>query len=896
MKTFLYETIEELLKEIPDLTETKLFLPGVRPKAFIKKIFAELNYSGILPEMYTIEELLQEISGLKMISSVPLLFEAYNSYLKSVPEPKSFEDFLKFAPTLLKDFDDMDAALCDDKGLLDILISDERIRNWGASMDIGLSEVMKNQLGFWTDARAMFYPFRNDLLNKGLAYRGLMARQAAELAKGFIQNLNGHCVFIGFNALTKAENQILETFYESGKTLIFWDADTYYLNDTQQEAGDFLRVHQEHFGKKFRTVHSSFEQPKEFSVVSVPKQETQAKYVGDYLSKMSSEERERTAVVLGDELLLPAVLNALPPEVEKLNITMGLPLKSVSMSSFFREVFEMHLNREKFGKKDVYYYKNVLNILQNSNFSEFFLPQSVKLMSDIHQQNQIFIAESRLINLANENPSFFIFRLPVNSIQLLEIIHDWIETINQNYTLTTLQQEYLFRFKSVFLQLRTQLENYTFIDSYKVLHQLYQQLLQLESVSFVGEPLVGLQLLGMLETRLLDFEHIVLTSVNEGTLPLGRRENSFIPFDYRKTFGLNTFLENDAVYAYHFYRLVQRCRSAVFLYSSDSEGMGSGEPSRFLLQLLQESPHKVREVVASPAFAKPHSSLIEIPKSEAVMEKLNHWKNRISPSSLSSYLYNPLDFYKQRVLMIRQSEEIEEIAGDMTIGTIVHGVLEVLYKDYLDTVLQPVHFRQIENKRQDIFNKVVSDKLLHGGEVRGKNVLILKVADEMIGNVLKKDLAVASENQLIIRQLEVSIQRPFTTPSGIEAGFTGVIDRIDELNGITRILDYKTGSVNSTELRWKNDNVYRVTEDYKGGKAIQLAIYAYMLNRDFVQTGIYPLRYFSQDIQLLNYEGSMEIELSALAPLMEQIGFLIEDILNPEIPFLEPEPRFTVSS
>ena len=890
MKTFLSEVVEDLLVHKNDFRHTTLIVPGVRPKAFIRKTFIEMGFHGMLPRMITIEEFLEEITGLNLVSGVPLWFASYEAYKNNISDAKPFDEVLKFLPTLLKDFDDIDASLCDDKGLLDNLISEERIRKWGQSMEIGLSDIMKNHLGFWTDAQTIYYSLRKILLEEGKAYRGLLAKKACEEIQKFVaKETHGNYVYIGFNALTQAELYILQSLIEAKKATSYWDADVYYMNNPTQEAGDFLRKYRSLFPEEFKMINSNFEKEKQFTIVNVPKQETQAKYVGNYLQKLPEEELEKTAIVLADEQLLPAILNALPENVQKLNITMGLPLQMVPLSSFFKELFQLHLTQEKFNKTDVYYYKNVLNLLQHSNFRGFFLPEAETLIEHLHKHNLIFVSTSRLYDLSLENSYYKIFDSPNSVHDLLNSVISWINLLHKSGDLPTMEQEYLFRFRSIFIQLNDLVQEHDFIDNFKVLYQLYQQLLMSESVSFVGEPLVGLQLLGMLETRLLDFEHIILSSVNEGTLPLGRQENSFIPFDFRVDAKLNTFLDNDAIYAYHFYRLIQRCKSAVFLYNSDSEGIGTGEASRFLLQLKLESPHKVVEQIATPSYEKSPTSLLMIEKSEAVLNQLEKWKTKISPSSLGAFLYNPIDFYTRQILRVREEDEVEEVADDRTLGNIVHKALELLYSNYIGQILDEHHFKEIEKNQEKVFRQVVEEELLKGHEARGKNIIILQVAQEMISNVIRKDKLLIQNNELVIKELETAHTRAFVTPNGHEINFYGFIDRIDQLNGITRILDYKSGSVNASEISKTAQNVEGVVKDYKGAKAIQLAIYAYLMNYNQAKTGIYPLRYFSKDIHYLQWEKKDLLSISDLEPLLTEVGHLIDTILDPEIPFQELE-------
>lgn len=892
MQTFIDKVTEDLLNQEGDFLNTKLILPGVRPKAFIKKSILDKGYKGILPEMLTIEELLTEISGLTMISGVNLLIESYLSYQKIAKEIQPFEEFMKWMPTLLKDFDDINSSMCDDVQLLDYMVSEERIKAWGKSIDIGLSELMKNHYGFWNQATEIYYQLNNTLLKQKRAYRGLLAKEASNQLDGFIEQTKDKFVFIGFNAFTKAENQIIMTMKENKLADFYWDTDDYYMNNPIQEAGDFLRKIKSSFGKnEFKWQQNNFIKPKEIHAVSVAKQLSQANFIGNALKEMTKEERDKTAIVLADEQLLPAVLGALPNEVDRINVTMGLPLKSVPMTTFFKELFSLQTNVEKLNKKDSFYHLNVTNLLNDSQFANYFKPNSIDLIKDITNQNMVFIKENFILNGLSDNKYKKIFKLYKSPNIFLENTIDWMNLVYNEGDLSSINSEYLFRYKTIFVQLNNLLEKHSFLNNYEVLQRLFNQLLQTENVSFIGEPLVGLQLLGMLETRLIDFENIILASVNEGVLPLGRKENSFIPFDIRRMYKLNTFLENDSIYAYHFYRMIQRCKKVTFLYNIDSEGMGTGEASRFVLQLDLESPHEVQHSVASPKFERREVEPIKIPKSADVLEALNEWKDKISPSSLNSYLYNPIDFYQKYILKLRDEEdEVEEVAGVLTMGSIVHNALEILYAPYLKQVLNEQIFKEINQKKEKLITDLFQKELLKGNDPQGKNLIIMKVVREMVDNVLEKDEKLSKDNELIIMEIEQEFTADFVY-NDIEIRFKGLVDRLDQLNGQYRILDYKTGSINKYDLILNDSKLDTLFIDYQGAKALQLIIYAYLFlqkypNREVV-SGIYPLRYFTQDVVPLTYDNSEIISLENIDLLMEPAGNLIMNILDKEIPFIE---------
>ncbi|MRI62545.1 PD-(D/E)XK nuclease family protein [Ornithobacterium rhinotracheale] len=883
MKTFLQQVVEDLIGQNLKFSRTVLVVPGNRPKAFLRKTFVESGFSGILPEILSVEELLKQISGLQMVSGLELIFFAFSVYQRQ-PEARSIEEFLKWAPTLLKDFDDIDASLADPKEVFDFMVSDERIKAWGEELEIGSREVIDQNLGFWVMAKVLYRDLKEELLQNGVAYRGLMASVAAEQVKNFMAKDRRNYHFIGFNAFTKAEQKIVETLVEENRAKCYWDTDAYYMQDAKQEAGNFLRAYKASgkFGA-FNWENDYFKNDKKIEIVAVAKQIGIAKFVGEKLKNLTPEERQETAIVLADEQLLPAVLNSLPEEVKKINITMGLPLQSVPLSSFFQALLEAYANQEKFNSFGKFYYKDVLKIIENPNFQAYFLDSAKNIKKDILENNKIFISREELLAQTEKLfvPLFEGFTQPLDFAKGMV---DWIEYFCASVKSSDIEQEYFFRFKNIFQQLVQLFEKYGIITNFKIFKQLYQQILRTETLSFLGEPLVGLQLLGVLETRLLDFKHIIFTSVNEGVFPLGRQENTAIPFEHRQRFGLNTFLENDAIYAYHFYRLIQRCESATFLYNTDSDGMGKGEPSRFLLQLELESPHAIQQKLARVENEPEKAEPLVVEKTPAVMQALNQWKNKISPSSLGAYLYDNLGFYERYVLKIKEEREVEETANFQTLGTAVHDTLESLYTPFLGKALTQENFKTMREKLERTLKQKFNEILLKDQQLQGKNIIIYNVAKEMVENVLRKDELTAKNNRLIIMELERDFSAPMTLSSGREINFGGKIDRVESLNGMIRVIDYKTGGLQDKELKFSENSWANFAKTKESNKAIQLLIYCYMYLNEHpnqkVAAGIYPLRFFTKQIKLLDIMGEVEFNLENIKEGLLTIENLIEEIFD----------------
>lgn len=894
MKKFIEKVAEELIRDDTDFSKTVVVLPGNRPKLFFKKAFQRRIKNRILPRFISIDEFITEISGLRPVSQIKLWFSAYESYRKITDEPNEFDVFLNWIQTLLKDFDDINSALINPHEIFDYLVSAERIKKWGQeNLETGSSQMMGKHLFFWKMAKGLFFELNKDLLNENSGYRGLIYRQAANKLPDYIMQASEEFVFVGLNALSNAERKIVFELQNSGKARCYWDSDRYYLEGTEQEAGVFLRQYKAS-AKEWNWEFDVFSKEKSVRVTGVGKRVGQAKYLHGLLSEIPENEISETAVVLADETLLPAVLSSIPEQVSRVNITMGFPLNKSSMAYFFRSVFELQMNCEKLGKGSAYYFKNVIQVLNNTIFKETH-DRSRKLSHQIRVGNMIFTKPEFLQNQLEQSIYAALFEVPDSPKSFVKNIGKWIGEQMRNPEIKTseIDREYLYRFGELFAQLESELARYfQFVQDFQSLNLFYNRLLQTESLSFVGEPLEGLQILGLLETRLLDFKNVIITSVNDGILPPGRLENSFIPYDIRREMGMNTYNENDAVYAYHFYRLLQRAEKINLLYNMEADGLDSGEKSRFIHQLEIESPHQVRSEIASAEFVFPEQKLIEIPKTKSVVETLSDWAGKgISPSSLSSYIRNPVLFYEQKILGVKEFEEAEEIVGARVMGNIIHNTLEELYQPVLGKVLAREDFDGLFEKLGSVFENHFQKEYKNIDFQRGKNYLIYQIAHSFVENVLKNDKDLATKSELVIHQLEQELSADFELNEHQKVKLNGKIDRIDSVNGIKRIIDYKTGGVKDDKLKLTSDKLEKVFSETDFDKAFQLLIYAHLFFANYenqsVQFGIYPLKFPKKGVLILNFDGNSELTDEILNLTRSNLRSLIEEILDPEIPFIE---------
>ena len=887
---FLSKVVELLLTKYSDLSQVSVVLPGKRPVVFLKKKLKERKYEGFLPEFFAIDDLIKKISGSQVVQGIPLWLFAYDIYRKYFPE-ETLDNFLKWFPTLLKDWDDMLKFSESDQKVLEYMLDEERIKNWGESFGEG-DNARKRNLNFWKKMNIFIPSLKLRLEEKGWATDGMAHEQARRKMGTFIKETPMKFVFCGFNALTPTEKSLIKKLLQEGKAECLFQADEYYFNDLKQEAGKFLREHKvwKEFNENrdFNWIENQFAQPKNIKIYEVSGNVTQTKILPQILQNIKEENYSETAVVLLDEELLPAGLDAMK-FVEKLNITMGFPIKNLSFSNAIKKLFRLY--KQLYKNDSAYYYADVVSVLEE-------LPKNIdddiiisKFIEGIEERNIVYISKNYLKEHLGALSYFTLFEKK-STEELLNNLIDYCIQLKYN-NLDDIQYENVSHFEKIFKTLKNHFRDYDFEISVEVLEVLINQLVNLENIDFQGEPLEGLQLMGLLETRLLDFDNIVMLSVNEGKLPLGNTQNTYLPFDVRKNFEMNTFLENDSIYAYHFYRLMQNAKNIHLMYNSLSSGVNTGEKSRFITQMEMESPHHLEHIVidnkSEPIFQTP----IKIEKSEKVVEKLEEWKNRVSPSHLTTYIFNPIDFYFNNILKVRDIEGIEEELSQRNYGNLVHYALYFLYQKVKGKVLK---ISDLENMKSHIDEAMfyAMKELKHQPKLyeRGMNYIHKSIAIKVILSILDYDKSLLEKgNQLEIIDLEQKIESNFFISEEESVCFYGFIDRVDRLNGTLRIIDYKTANPKNLNVNPKSDVLeqFLYNSDYK--QALQLSIYAYsMLSSNQysdknLQCGIWSLSEVNSGVQSLKIFSEDSLNRENLEVCMNSIKNIIKEILNPEIPF-----------
>ncbi len=888
---FLNKIIHELLAQNTDLSAFNIILPGKRPIVFIRQILEENNYSGFLPNFFTVEELINTIADQQPIQGIPLWLFSFDVYrsLNLIPRD-DFSDFLKWFPTLQKDWDDILKFSDSDQAVLQYMFDEERIKEWAQDLGEDDDVPRKKFLNFWQNMNVFLPILKERLQEKNWATSGMIHEAAKAKIVDFAKNTKEQFVFCGFNAFTPVEEKLVRSLLQWNKAQCFFQADRYYFDDERQEAGKFLRNHKtwKEFddNRAFQWIEDDFNQPKKIKVYEVSGNVTQTKVLPEIFKEINNKTYSNTAVVLLDENLLPASLDVMHG-VDNLNITMGFPLKNLSFSNAVKRLFYLQKQLEK--NKSSYYYRDVFPILEE-------LPKSVedeKIINDfkakVEERNIVYISNKLLQELLSGLSYFGLLKKAPGTNRYLDMLIEFCQQVKW-LEIDDIQYENVSHFENAFRIIKNQLTPYNIEIKMETLEILINQHINSESIDFQGEPLRGLQIMGLLETRLLNFENVILLSVNEGKLPLGNSQNTYIPFDIRRFFDLHTFLENDSIYAYHFYRLIQDAKNVHLLYNALSSGVNTGEKSRFITQIEMESSHEIEHLIiensSEPITTKP----IEITKTQIVQERLQKWKGKVSASHLTSYLYNPIDFYLSKILNTSETDEIEEELSIKNYGNLVHYSLQEVYEVLKGKVLKESDLKN-SLKAIDNYINIAIEKLKHQPEFyeKGMNYIHKAIAKKVIENVLNHDLELIKQgNKLEIVDIERKFENiDFPLNGNDKISFLGYIDRIDKLNGTLRIIDYKTAKIKNLTVKIDQDNIDQYFHNSDRKQALQLCIYHYVVQHlpEFwgfpIETGIWSFADARKGMV------SLQFDKGNIDDAMKSVKSLILEILNPDINFVE---------
>lgn len=919
--TFLDKLSERLVADYGEqLSGITIILPNKRARVFLLEALKKhISGTTFAPTITSIEDFVQDMAGVRSADPIELLFEFYNVYLSLTPADRQqpFENFANWAKTLLQDFNEIDRYLLNPKHVLSYLDNIQEIEHWAVDVE-KRTPMISGYLEFYKQLPGYYDAFYAHLLQKGFGYQGLIYREAVANIAHFSNAYKGtKLVFAGFNALNAAEEKIIQHLLLEGQAKIYWDIDYVFLNDAYHDAGLFVRRFKKEWkqyaGSEFEWVVNEFDRPKDIKVIGTPKTVGQAKIAGKIIEDLQAQGHslDKTALVLGEENLLIPLLYSLPDNVGSLNITMGYSSRNNPAQILLQKLFKLHTNAINRNEKSyTVYYREVLDVLTHPLVEPYI--KARKLRDVINENNITFLSLQKLFDIQNEvgvSPFFTLLfeRWEPTDVKgilnrlnniLLEL-KTFLGTDDEEDKIT---KAFVYSIFKLVNRLINYAEKHSHIGSLQVLHAIYKQVIDMAEVSFEGEPLSGLQIMGVLESRVLDFENVIITSMNEGKFPAGKSTNSFIPYDVKRELGLPTFKEKDAIYTYHFYHLLLRAKNIYLLYNTESEGLDAGERSRFLTQLeIEKRPvHTLTHTIYNAELPTKAYEPMEVAKTASVMERLKEiaTDKGFSPSALTGYLRNPMQFYFQRILRIRETDEVEESIALNTLGTIIHGALEELYKPTLGRFLTVQDIEAMEVLANDEVMRQFISVYKEGEIKKGRNLLAFEVAKRNVNNFLKQEKQSLINGEAIkVLALETKFERwlehellPYPVL------IAGNVDRVEERNGKLRITDYKTGKVEKANVTLKDWD--GLTFDVKNDKIIQLLCYAFMYEPSAkgleMEAGIISFKNMRAGFMGFAYKDAIDkteeyyvINSTLLDNFKTQLAGLISRLLNPDEVFRE---------
>lgn len=870
MQPFLKNVAEAIAQRFGDqLYRIAIVFPNRRQIVFFRNYLQQiLTPPAFLPELLTIEELIERSSSYTIADHFTQSFELYKAYTQVVRKKYNdqiidYEKFYAIGDILLRDFEELDASLSNiDKvfeQLKDIesiekkfdILNDEQkqfLKTFWSNFSAEKKSAQQQKfLHLWEMLPTIYQLFHQLLSNQQLATQGMAYRKlvSGETRKNFIGNWN-HIAFVSFNALNKAEETILQQWQKQGKASLWVDADEHYVVNQQHEAGYFIRknLYKLKLQNELPLLKNLATANTQIHIIATQGAVTQAKLVPQWLSQFTQTSiQESVAIILADEGLLLPVLQSLPPEIRNVNVTMGYPLQQSILFSFIQLFFDIQIDLAAHHDRDINY-KLVHAFLQHplcdwQNEVKQYIQQKiikeVLLRYPLHQLknhtdigNYIFTPVQQSVEVFDRLSS------------ILEAFH-YDEKTETDYLLKGLSiqvWETIQRLKQLFITLPSQQINLTFLA--KILRKQLASI----TVPFEGEPLNGIQIMGLLESRGLDFDHIIVLSANEGILPRVRSVASFLPDSIRRAFGLRVFEHQDAIFAYAFYRLLHWCKHMTITYNAIVTDNSTGELTRFVPQLAFETKFKIENTNIHFELKSKAPEPIIIEKTPEVMKQCNAYfasenPKTLSPSAINSYLHCQLQFYFRYIAKLKEPDEVQDQVDAMVFGNIVHTLMELLYKavriknGHWKIVKEDIIWMktQIPTLLQQAFIEGWREKTKEPLAFSGKLLIVAEIVKQYANAYLEYD---AANTPFEIEALETDFKEAFHIKINNKVKLiylSGYIDRVDIVNGVYRMVDYKTGS---DQLVFPSiEKLFERTEKKRNKAALQTLIYAWSFSKKF---------------------------------------------------------------
>lgn len=931
MQKFLHQTANYIYNNyLSDFENITLIFPNHRSGIFFVEYLKNINKKNIwLPRIFTINEFIKNHNTLSLAEPIQLLGELYKTFINVTKSKESFDNFYFWGDMMLRDFDDVDKFLIDAKSVFtnvselknidmgfDFLSNEQKEilkRFFNEFNPDKRTELKEKFLEIWNFLLPIYTEFNKTLQQKNLAYEGMLYRKAVTNIK---QKENKDLYFfVGFNAITPCEEEIFSTLKNQNKAYFFWDYDNYYVNNKMFEAGSFIRKYLKKFPApdNFNIYADNLIGKKNIKIISTSTNTGQIHYIGNWLNKNPQKDYTQTAVVLADELLLEPTLNYLPQSIDEVNITMGYPIKETLVGSFIDTI--INLNNANEHSKNTFYYKHVLSVLRHPYLASIMPKETKQLVEKINNEFIFNVADS---HLPTDNQLFkLIFKKSESFIQFTEYLSKILAFVQEKLITFTEQGMFQLDFEQLYNvnltvnKLKTQLIEQNINVTLPIFFKLLKQVLFNLRIPFEGEPVKGLQIMGFLETRNLDFKNIIVLSANDNFLPANKSLSSFIPHSLRQAFFMPTHKQNNSIYAYYFYRLMQRAENIMFVYNSSNIGMATGEKSQFLQQLLYDNNFNITKEEQNYSIEIAIPQAVEIKKQGNVKTRLTEYlkhNKKLSPSALTKYISCPLMFYYQYVLRLREPDEITETIDARLFGNVFHNAAELIYKPYEKDnkiITKNTINKLLENKKliDDIVSRSFTISFSGNNakkefDINGKNLLVKNIIKKYLAKMLTIDSKIAPFS-IVGLEMNVSQKFDFTVnqkPLQIILG--GKIDRLDQVGDQLRIVDYKTGNdkINFNKI----EEIFDVANIDKNKAIVQTMIYSLICSSVYPQKlkitpTVYKTKeFFSPDFNCQIYSSDTNVFTDSNVVLIKNdltkyLQNLISEIFDFDIPFRQTE-------
>lgn len=923
-----------------EVSRLAFVFPNRRTGLFFQKYLSEVADKPLFsPTILTINDLFVQLSGKQTADRINMLFMLYDIYVRHSGSTETFDEFLYWGEMLLNDFDDVDKYMADARMLFTNVTDLREIENdfsfldaeqiaairtfWSSFYPKGDSPNQEEFLAVWKILYTLYNDLRDALAAEGRGYEGMIFREVVEQMEQ-----NNCCdlpytkvVFVGLNALSVAEERFLIQLQKRGIADFYWDYASDKVTDPNNKASYFVERNLKNFPSQY-PLPAEEKVDTEIEVIGIPSGIGQAKQVYTLLNElckedeMSPEEALRTAIILPDEHLLIPVLNAIPEQIRRINVTMGYPLAGTPVASLMEYILALQKNVRYVDRQPVFYFRDVLPIL-NHRYISSTCPEIVNaLVKDIAENNRIYISAADL----GKTDLLSVLFLPVTDVNtfsdyLINVLQELNKVMHalssgeeeEDATQRTndLEQEFIFHYFTTVNRMKEIMQDAGIemkIDTY---FRLLKRVTDTITIPFRGEPLSGLQIMGVLETRALDFDRLIILSMNEGIFPLRKAANSFIPYNLRRGFGLPTYEHQDSVWAYHFYRLIYRASHVSLLYDTRSNGLQTGEVSRFVHQLHYhyEVPLQNKLVVYNVSSAK--TPALQVKKTDEVMQRLNAFhkggSRAISASAVNTYLDCPLKFYFSVVEGIQEEEEVSETIESNVFGSILHKVMEELYMPLCGKIVTADLLKAIKKDTPVLTGAIArafAEIFFMSDVVRpltGQNFLIGEMIRKYVEKILERDSKLTPFRYI---ESERKINRLFTLGDNrTEIQLKGFIDRIDEVRDAIRIIDYKSGS--GTSVFTSVESLFDKEDKDRAKAVMQVFMYSWMLGAapagKTIQPGIYYMRTLFSDS--FDASVSRRIERTKTEPVTDfsayseafegELRRCLDEIFGRETPFTQ---------